>query len=110
VLVSNAGENQACFDGLVHPTSLAIDEHTAFTVVGVVSAGGTCVFYQNGAVIGNAIGGVLTTMPNLAFFGAVGVFFSAFDFAELVFYENTALTGTRLAQMFEYFRGKYNLY
>ncbi len=109
VIVSNAGENLACFDNINHPTSNPIDNHTAFTVVGVICTGGNCVFYQNGVVVPPAAGGVISPMNVLVNFGAVIGVFSAFDIAEVTFY-TAPLTSNELARLTEYFRGKYNLF
>jgi hypothetical protein len=109
MVVSNAGENFGCFDTIVHPTSGLIDNHTAFSFIGVVSAGGTCIFYQNGTIVPPAAGGVLSAMNNIVTFGGVIGVFSAFDVAEVLVYAGVALTGTRLTQVFQYLKGKYNL-
>ncbi len=114
LLVSNAGENLACFDNVNHPTSAAIDNHTAFTVVGVVCRGalGTT-FYQNGAVVTGPIG-TFNSLTLLINFGAVIGVFSAFDVAEVVVYDATSVFVTNpnqfLPVLTEYFRGKYNLF
>jgi len=109
LLVSNAGENLACFDNATQPTSNPIDNHTAFTVVGVICTAGTCVFYQNGVVVPTAGGGNIGNLTNLINFGAVIGVFSAFDIAELTLY-SAALTANELARLTEYFRAKYNLF
>lgn len=108
LVVSNAAENIACFDSATHPTSAVFDNHTAFSVIGVVMSGGSCVFYQNGTVIPPAIGGAVALMNNLVTFGGVIGVFSAFDVAEVVVYGGVSFTGTRLTQLMQYFKGKYN--
>ena len=108
ILTANAAENLACFDGANHPTSVVIDYDTKFTSIGVVCTNGTCVFYRNGVILGNAIGGVLNNILNIGFFGAVGAFFSAFDLAETVFY-TSVLNATQITVLNEYFRSKFAL-
>lgn len=109
VLVTNAGENLACFDGVNHPTSVGIDMHTNYSIIGVVCSAGACVWYQNGGIVAPAAGGVLGNILNIANFGAVGAFFSSFSYAECVFY-TAPLIATEIAQLTEYFRGKFNLF
>lgn len=107
VVTANAAANIAVYDGVNHPTSNIIDDFTNFSLLGVNSTAGNCVFYQNGVNIGApaAANGVL----NLDHFGGTGVFFGVMDMAECVLYSGgTSMNATQIAQLTEYFRERYN--
>lgn len=107
VIVANAAANIACYDGANHPTSNVIDDFTNFSMLGVVCAGGSCTFFQNANNIG-APAPILTPLT-LTGFGGTGVFGTALDMAECVFY-NTNLTADQVTIITEYFRERYALF